>query len=559
MTTAIRHIEAAAAPADERPEFRKRPRSAAGATMTRTPAIDDIPLRVQLDEGWAVAEDDNGGFVVLTDHDDPGTVRERAERFLHGRPFRVERVPLREVHKALLTSHGRALDREITNGFGIARPAHAARGGMARWQIRALIVVALAAVFVIAAGRGEWLLAAVTVFLAAINGLSMLAAWAYARSSRHADPSLPVDELPTYTILIPAYQEEAVIGKMMRHIESLDYPRHLLDVIVLVERHDPATERAVLAANPPAEVRLVHIPPGTLQTKPRTCNLGLQFARGELLVIFDAEDRPEPDQLRRVAARFAAGEPDLACVQAGLKIANGRHNILAGCFELEYATRWNLVMPGLICLGLPIPLGGTSNHFRTALLRKLGGWDAWNVTEDADLGMRCAADGYRIDMVDAATWEESVTDLSAWHGQRTRWHKGMLITAMVHTRDLVRTWRSFGAKGLLVLFLMVLGNPLGALLQSVSGVLALLFMTGALPTRFPELAAFTGTVALMSMATQLALHAIAGTRERVHRSWVLTLLLPLYGLAQTRAAAVAVVEAVRRPFHWSKTAHTGAA
>jgi glycosyltransferase XagB len=541
---------------EPQPHSPPRWRTSPGAIRPRTSGI---PLRVLLDEGWAVVEDDGGGVVVLTDQDDPGAVRERAVRLLGGRPFRVEHVPLREVHEALLAGHGRALDEEITHGFGRARPSHAARGGMARGQIGVLVVAALAVVIAIGTGRGVWLLAAVTLFLTAINGLGLLAAWAYTRPSRDVDPPLPDDELPTYAILIPAYREEAVIGKMMRHIEALDYPRHLLDVIVLVERHDPATERAVLAANPPAEVRIVRIPPGTLQTKPRTCNLGLQLARGELLVIFDAEDRPEPDQLRRVAARFAAGGPDLACVQARLKIANGRHNLLAGCFELEYATRWNLVMPGLIRLGLPIPLGGTSNHFRTALLRELGGWDAWNVTEDADLGMRCAADGYRIGMVDAVTWEESVTDLGAWHGQRTRWHKGMLITTMVHTRDLARTWRSFGAKGLLVLFLMVLGNPLGALLRSASEVCALLFVTGALPTGFPGLAAVTGTVVLTSMAAQFVLHAIAGIRERVHRPWALILLLPLYGLAQTWAAASAIVEAVRRPFHWSKTPHAGAA
>jgi glycosyltransferase involved in cell wall biosynthesis len=539
MTTAVE----AAAPADEYPE--------SGPTR--------IPLRVLLDEEWAVRENTHGEVVVLTSRADLGNVRQRAIRFLGNRLFRVERVAPRDVHEAVLASNGQVLDHEITNGFRTARPAHAARSGMARWQIRALIGAALAVVIVVMAGMGEWLLAAVTFFLAAINGLSLLAAWAHARSPRRADPPVPDEMLPTYTILIPAYKEEAVIGKMMRHIEELDYPKHLLDVIVLVEQHDPATEQAVLAANPPAEVRIVHIPPGTLQTKPRTCNLGLKLARGELLVIFDAEDRPEPDHLRRVAARFAASGPDLACVQARLKISNGRHNLLAGSFALEYATRWNLVMPGLIRLGLPIPLGGTSNHFRTELLRRLGGWDAWNVTEDADLGMRCAADGYRIDMVDAVTWEESVTDIGAWHKQRTRWHKGMLITTMVHTRNLVGTWRSFGGKGLLVLFSMVLGNPLASLLNSASWVLALLFMTGGLPTRFPDLAQVTGAVSLTSLAAGLVLHAIAGKRERIHRPWVLTLLLPLYGLAQTWAAAVAVVEAVRRPFHWNKTPHVGAA
>ncbi|MEH3068228.1 MAG: glycosyltransferase [Aeromicrobium erythreum] len=449
------------------------------------------------------------------------------------------------------------LDRLITDAFDAERPHQSARRGVARWQVVGAVAAALGSATLALLGDGGWVLLVVAVYLALVTGLQLLAVATHlgVRSRRVPDPVLADEELPTYTVLLPAYREAAVVGQLMESVRALDYPTHLLDVIVLVERHDPETEAAVLAADPPASVRIEHVPPGTLQTKPRTCNYGLHLARGDLLVVLDAEDRPEPDQLRRAAARFAAAGPSLACVQARLRVHNGSTNLLTGCFELEYAGRWSLVKPGLVRLGLPIPLGGTSNHFRTSTLRRLGGWDAWNVTEDADLGMRIAAEGLEIDMIDAVTWEESVTDVRSWHRQRVRWHKGMLLTTCVHTRAPWRTWRTFGPKGVLVLVTMVAGNPLSALLGPPVLLLALVWADDH-PVH-PVLAVATAATMVTSATAQVMLSALAARDQGVTSAGRALAATPVYWMLQCRAAAVALVDVVRRPFVWAKTEHAG--
>ena len=192
------------------------------------------------------------------------------------------------------------------------------------------------------------------------------------------------------------------------------------------------------------------------------------LAKGELIVIYDAEDRPDPDQLRLAAAHFPAADDKLACVQAKLMVANAGQSFITRQFALEYCLRYELTLPGLARLGLPIPLGGTSNHFRTSVLRELGGWDAWNVTEDADLGMRCSALGYRVEVVDSITCGEMPHQVKPWTKQRTRWLKGFMLTALVHTRNPARTWRTFGRAGTITLLAFMAGTPLLYLAQPIA-------------------------------------------------------------------------------------------
>jgi cellulose synthase/poly-beta-1,6-N-acetylglucosamine synthase-like glycosyltransferase len=112
-------------------------------------------------------------------------------------------------------------------------------------------------------------------------------------------------------------------------------------------------------------------------------------------------------------------------VQARLCI-DTRTSWLARYFTAEYAGQFDVVLPKLAALGLPLPLGGSSNHFRTVTLREVGGWDPHNVTEDADLGMRLARFGYRSGVVASSTYEEAPADIGRWLGQRTRWFKGWM-------------------------------------------------------------------------------------------------------------------------------------
>ena len=325
----------------------------------------------------------------------------------------------------LLRKHGEAVADHMANHFSRLRPHLAARSGFAVWQRAAGAAAAAGAVALFAIAPSVlWivLVAAITLITAAHLVIAVAARRPGPGAASYA-AAVPDAELPSYTILVPAYQEQDVIGGMARCLENLDCPKDRLEALILVERRDTATQQAIADANPAEFIRIVEIPPGKPQTKPRSANTGLLLAKGDLIVIYDAEDRPNPGQLRTVAAHFLSSDDTLACVQAKLMVANAGQNFITRQFALEYCLRYELTLPGLARLGLPIPLGGTSNHFRTGVLRELGGWDAWNVTEDADLGMRCSALGYRVEVADSHTYGEMPHRIKAWTKQRTRWLK----------------------------------------------------------------------------------------------------------------------------------------
>lgn len=251
-------------------------------------------------------------------------------------------------------------------------------------------------------------------------------------------------DLPVYTVLVPMYKEPEVAEKIISAVTHLDYPQEKLDVILLLEEDDRETREKIEAVRDrlPACVSIFAAPcvaKGEPRTKPRACNWGLERARGEFLVIFDAEDQPEPDQLKKAVCVFrqleAAGKRHVACLQAKLNYFNARQNLLTRCFTLEYTNWFDLFLPGLHAAGTPIPLGGTSNHFRTALLKQAGGWDPFNVTEDCDLGLRLTRQGFATEVLDSTTWEEAVSRVPNWIRQRSRWVKGYFQTHLVHTRD----------------------------------------------------------------------------------------------------------------------------
>ncbi|MFM9368639.1 glycosyltransferase family 2 protein [Streptomyces sp. Da 82-17] len=491
----------------------------------------------------------------MTGYDDEGSV---AARLARCGPAGQERV---------LRERGAEVAAEMADGFTRRHPEMAARTGVARRQLVAL--AACAAVLLVALVAVPFVLLMVLTVLVVghslLNAVFVLAGLAGERDGPTAAPPLPDAELPTYTVLVPAYREAEVIGGLVRHLARLDYPAHLLDVQILVERHDPDTARAVRAADPPPYVRIVELPPGPPQTKPRSVNLGLMLARGELVVIFDAEDRPELDQLRRAAAEFArdrrqggGGHGELACVQARLLFQNAATNWLTRQFALEYAMRYTLALPGLARLRLPIPLGGTSNHFRTRLLRDLGGWDAWNVTEDADLGMRCAALGCRTTTITSVTWEDALDTVAPFIRQRTRWFKGFLLTALVHTRRPLRAVRRFRPSGMLVLLGVVASAPVTAMLQPLVAALTVVGLCGWSwsPTGgallAPALVAQVASAGLWIGTMYVAARRAPAEAAVAPRHALLT---PLYSVLWWAAAWRAAYQLVTSPFTWEKTPH----
>ncbi len=256
--------------------------------------------------------------------------------------------------------------------------------------------------------------------------------------------------LPRISILVPLYQEREIANRLIRRLERLNYPRELLDICLIVEQDDTVTQAALGAANLPRWMRKIMVPRAELKTKPRAMNYALDFCKRAIIGVYDAEDALEPDQLHKIVRRFEQAGPETACLQGVSDFYNTRTNWVSRCFTIEYATRFRVILPGLLRFGFVIPLGGTTVFFRRDVLEEIGSWDAHNVTEDADLGVRLARRGYQTELIATLTEEEANCRVWPWVRQRSRWLKGYAITWAVHMRSPKKLqkdlgpWRLFG-------------------------------------------------------------------------------------------------------------------
>ncbi|SFJ03069.1 glycosyltransferase family 2 protein [Albimonas pacifica] len=372
-------------------------------------------------------------------------------------------------------------------------------------------------------------------------------------------PPEPTAATPCVTLLIALYKEPQAAPGLIAALRRLDYPAERLEAILAVEHDDPETVAAIHAADPPPWLRVIAAPPGGPRTKPRALNHALDFARGTIVGVYDAEDRPDPDQIRKAVEGFARSPPRVACLQARLRISNGREGWLSRCFAMEYAAWFHLVLPALVRMGAPVPLAGTSLFIRRRVLERVGGWDAWNVTEDADLGVRLARAGYLTRMFDSDTGEEAVTRPGAWLRQRSRWQKGYLQTWQIHMRDPWRLWRELGWRGFLGMQVHFVGA--GAAFLSQPLFWTALFAWPLLAGGSPLLDRPGWTVLLLlgfMHAGQGVLLAsvLVGLRRAGWRiSLAQALVLPFYWPLATLAAFKALKESVTAPAYWDKTGH----
>ena len=364
--------------------------------------------------------------------------------------------------------------------------------------------------------------------------------------------------LPTISILVPMFNEPDIAPRLLRRLGKLEYPRPLLDLVLVLEDCDTATRQALAQTKLPPWMRVIVVPEGQLRTKPRAMNYALDFCKGQIIGIYDAEDAPEPGQLQEVAAHFATGGPDLACVQGALDYYNPRTNWLARCFTVEYAAWFRVVMPALQRLRLPMPLGGTTLFVRRDVLEKLGAWDAHNVTEDADLGVRLARAGWRTEMLASTTEEEANCRLKPWLKQRSRWIKGHLLTWIVHMRNPAALWRDLGARGFWGYQVVFLGAQSQVLLAPLMWSFWLAF--AGLPHPVAQILPQPVMVALFTLfllAEGLTMCvAMVGARRTRHYAlarWAPSLHFyhPLGAIAGWRA----VWESFTMPFYWAKTSH----
>ncbi len=450
--------------------------------------------------------------------------------------------------------------------FGLQRDRPRFSAGLVRYPWYALgIFIALATIVAL------WIAPPVLAIRVVLLGLELLfaavfIAWAglrlaacFVRPRPRRQAPIPDRNLPVYSILVPLYREANVAADLVHAISALNYPREKLDVKLILEPDDKETREALQPMLLDPCFQIVLAPVLGPRTKPKALQAALPLARGDFVVVYDAEDRPHPDQLREACKQFRQSGPEIACLQARLAIDNKSPNFFVRQFRAEYAGLFDVLLPALAQWRLPLPLGGTSNHFRADVLRRVGGWDPHNVTEDADLGIRLARFGYRTAILDSTTTEEAPTGFGAWIAQRTRWFKGWFQTYIVHMRDR-KMFRTEIDRRSYFTFQLLIG---GALLSALVHPLLLLdvasnFTGGAFEFENwfdsieKPLALFTLLLGYVAFASV----AIAGQRRRKFSSTVFVVLTtPLYWLMLSAAAWRAVWQLASAPYHWEKTEH----
>jgi cellulose synthase/poly-beta-1,6-N-acetylglucosamine synthase-like glycosyltransferase len=360
--------------------------------------------------------------------------------------------------------------------------------------------------------------------------------------------------LPNYSVLVALHKEAAVAAQLVRAMSQLDWPSSRLEVLYVCEADDHQTIEALTAHGFPSHHRIIKVPPGAPRTKPKALNFALKLCKGDFVVIYDAEDRPHPHQLQEAWSKFSSSDDRLACLQAPLVVTNARVSWLAKMFAFEYAAHFKGLLPHLAETHVPLPLGGTSNHFRKSALETVGAWDPHNVTEDADLGIRFYRFGYRCDVIQLPTLEDGPETLAEWYPQRTRWQKGWMQTFLVQNRNMSRLFQSLGKRNTLSFEVLLTGFILSPLLYSVSIVMAAYSMF----TLDPAHMAVTITslsLFLMGYICAIAMGFACVQTYSFKNKMIIALTLPAYWLLLSAAAWRAVYQLVLKPHHWEKTPH----
>lgn len=529
-------------------------------------ALEAIPEALQR-EGRCVplAVDDEVLYVAIADPLDDATyeaIRQLTD--LRIRTYMVARSALdallRRVH---LDDHVRAARTELLTRFP-EDCANRVVTGRQRAALIALLLILVAGLIVAPLATALALLGlfAAIHLLATAYRLALASGSLARRRSLEFTPgevaALDDRAVPRYTVLVPLFGEAAVVPRLIESLIELEYPPSKLEVLLLCEEDDRSTIDAIAEADPPPYFRLVAVPNSQPKTKPKACNYGLQQASGKFVVVFDAEDRPEPNQLKKALLAWERSPQSVVCVQCKLNYFNAGQNLLTRFFAMEYALWFDLLLPGLSAAGAPIPLGGTSNHFHREALVELGAWDPFNVTEDADLGVRLHRAGQRTVILDSTTLEEANSQPRNWLRQRSRWIKGYLQTYLVHMRHPLQLMREVGPRGWWS-FQLIVGGTILTVLNPVVWVLAALWglsVLGLLEGPQPDLLLpAAGLLLLAGFLACICLFAAGAVKRGLFRLVPLAPLSPIYWGLMSIGAWIGFLQLFTRPFYWAKTEH----
>jgi len=361
---------------------------------------------------------------------------------------------------------------------------------------------------------------------------------------------------PLYTILLPVYKEKEIFDQLYYAIENLNYPKDKLDIILLVEEDDREMKEYLKNFNLPHYWKITEIPDFPPKTKGKALNFGLKEARGIYLVIYDAEDIPERDQLKKAVLGFKKVPENVICLQSKLNYYNPNQNLLTKWFTAEYSSWFDLYLPGIDSIEAPIPLGGTSNHFKTEILKELKGWDPFNVTEDCDLGIRIFMSGYRTKVLDTTTWEEANSELNNWIKQRSRWVKGYIQTYFVHMRNPFRLIKRIGLKNFFHFNLIVGGNFFVLCFNPVAWLFLITWIISPHKIYFPNIFFWIVTPVLLLGNIIFVVINVFGVLKRKWYKLVLPAILsPFYWVLMSIGALKGLFQFFKKPHYWEKTQH----
>lgn len=474
-------------------------------------------------------------------------------------PLRMAVAPYRDIEAALLRLRGAQLAEDAETSVAVDLSCRTFSPKQVRQSLAGLLVLlSLAIAFDATATLTILTLIALTAMLA-FTGLKLASGVTVLMRPRPTVASnVQVFSQPVVSVMVAMYKESDIAPRLVRRLSRLDYPRDLLDIILVVEAEDEQTRTALRHSCLPTWMRVVVVPKGAVKTKPRALNYALDQCRGSIIGVYDAEDAPDPSQIRKVVQRFHESTEKVACLQGVLDFYNPETNWLSRCFTIEYATWFRIFLPGIERLGFAVPLGGTTLFFRREALEKLGKWDAYNVTEDADLGMRLARCGYRTELIDTVTEEEANCRTWPWVKQRSRWIKGFMMTWATHMRAPVKLWRELGPKQFLGFQILLLGS----ILQQLMAPLLWSFWVLPFGLHHP-VASFIPHWAFLAMmgsfftaeaiALVIGVAALRKTKHRLSWWWVPTLIM--YHPLATISAYKGLYELLTKPFYWDKTSH----
>lgn len=374
--------------------------------------------------------------------------------------------------------------------------------------------------------------------------------------------SIPDIKWPTYTIFCPLYKEAHVLTQFVNAMKRLDYPHDKLEILLLLEEDDTSTIDKARTLHLPSYFHIIIVPSSYPKTKPKACNYGLKKSTGEFSVIYDAEDTPDVLQLKKSVLAFQKAPSEVVCIQAKLNFYNPSQNLLTKIFTAEYSLWFDLVLTGLQTIQAPIPLGGTSNHFKTKILKNLKGWDSFNVTEDCDLGVRLSKKGYRTAIMDSITLEEANSNALNWFWQRTRWIKGYVQTYFVHMRNPFVLMRQHHKRHLVIFQLVIGGKVLSTLINPLLWTLTILYFAFRahigifIESFFPPGVLYLGVFSfVVGNFLYMYYYMIGCTRHGHFRLVKYAFFVPFYWLAMSIASWTALYKFLTKPHQWFKTKH----